>query len=190
MTLKADQRSVQAGQSVTVPVWLIKAHDVANMNFELTYTPNVARAGGTVVKGNLLDRALFEANPNEAGIVRIGFAQKDDLSGTGTVAQIPFTATGQPGDRTPLHLVVTTINGASGAKPAIATIDGEIVILGPGGKVPWDTDGDGKLTAREALDALKMSVRLIPVDMNADADKDGQVTSNDAKLILQKVVGG
>jgi len=45
------------------------------------------------------------------------------------------------------------------------------------------------LDAGDALDALKMSVRLIPVKMSCDMDGDGQVTSTDARLILEKVVG-
>ena len=71
----------------------------------------------------------------------------------------------------------------------MATIDGEIRIVGPDGVTPGDSDRDGKLTARDAQNALKMSVKLIPVDMVCDMDKDGQVTSTDARLILQKVVG-
>ena len=64
----------------------------------------------------------------------------------------------------------------------MATIDGEVTIIG-GTQTPPD------LTARDAGDALKMSVGLIPVKMSLDMDKDGQVTSTDARLILQKVVG-
>ena len=79
-----------------------------------------------------------------------------------------FRAVGKPGDRTPLHLEVTTINTPSGSSPNIRKFEGSIVIEqdSPVG----DCDGDGVLTAADAL--------------NMDLDRDGRVTSNDARLIL------
>ena len=189
MTLQAGVRKAQPGEAVTVPVWLVKGQGVANMNVNLRYNPAVVAVAGKVVKGNLLTSALFEANPREAGLVRLGFAQSRDLAGTGTIAQIPFKATGKPGDRAPLRLEVTMISSAGGAAPAIATIHGEVVIVGKGGVLPGDGDGDGELTARDAMKALKMSVGNLAVNLAADADTDGKVTARDATMILQKVVG-
>jgi hypothetical protein len=42
--------------------------------------------------------------------------------------------------------------------------------------------------ASDALKALKMSTRSIPESPSHDADRDGQVTSSDARMILQKAV--
>jgi hypothetical protein len=47
----------------------------------------------------------------------------------------------------------------------------------------------GKFSAMDAMAALKMSVGLLPLDMKYDVDKNGQVTSGDARLILMNVVG-
>ena len=121
--------------------------------------------------------------------MRIGFARNADLSGDGTVVYITFAAVGAAGARTPLHLETTTVASAGGAKPAVATIDGEILVVGPEGVIPGDSDGDNQLTARDAGNALKMSVKLIPVEMVCDVDKNGQVTSSDARLILAKASG-
>ncbi len=189
MTLQAGRRSVRQGESVTVPIWLLKAQGVANLNFNIKYDANVAKAAGVIAKGNLLDKALFEANPQESGIVRVGFAQNSDLSGYGTVAQVTFQANGAPGSKTPLTLEVTTISSASSGKPPIELINGEIVVVGKDGTLEGDSDGDLQITARDAGDALKMSVKLIPVKMVCDMDHDGQVTSTDARLILAKVSG-
>lgn len=188
MTLQAGIRKVPAGQTVTVPVWLINAA-AANMNFNVHYDRSVATPASPAIKGNLLDKAMFEANTGEAGIVRVGLAQGKDLSGTGTVAQIPFKAVGQPGDRTAIRLEVIKAANAQAANAPVAVIHGEILVVGPGGEVPGDDNGDGVLSAGDALSALKMSVKLIPSKTCMDMDKDGQVTSNDAMLILQKVVG-
>jgi len=189
MTLQIGKRRVRAGESVTVPVWLLRGQDVANMNVSISYDPQVAGPAGPVVKGSLIEKSLFEGNAKEPGVVRVGFAGTAGISGTGTLAQIPFKANGQPGDNTALRPAVTTINSAAGAKVAIATLDGEIQIVGADGEVPGDADGDGALSAGDALAALRMSVKAIPVRLAVDLDKDGQVTSNDARLILQRVVG-
>jgi hypothetical protein len=191
MTIQAGSRIAKVGDTVTIPIWLIHGQGVANLNMNLGYDAAVVKTTGTFAKGNLVPQALFEANTGESGIVRIGFAQNKDIVGpeTGTLAQITFTALGRPGDVTPLRVDVTTLASAAGVKPNVATIHGEIRIVGSSGVIDGDSDRDGRLTARDAQNALKMSVRLMPVDMVCDMDRDGQVTSTDARLILQKVVG-
>ena len=189
MTLQIGTRRVVQGQTVTIPVWLLRSSGVANMNFNIRYDSGVALAVEGGGAGNLTGRALFEVNPREAGLARLGFAQNTDLSGDGTVAQMPFRAVGAPGTRTPLTLEVTTVAGAAGGAPAVALIHGEILVVGPDGLIPGDADGDGQITARDAAEALKMSVGLIPVKMVCDVDGDGQVTSTDARLILARATG-
>jgi hypothetical protein len=186
MTLLAEDRRVQAGETVVVPVWLVNGADVANINFTVGYQGSVARPEGDVGKGNLLSDAIFSANPKDEGLIRLGFAQSKGLSGTGTVAYLRFRAFGKPGDRTPLRLEVQIINNPAGTVLTIAKIDGSITIVGPDGLVPGDCDGDGALTSADAMCALNMSVKLIPEKLNMDMDGDGQVTSRDATIILQR----
>ncbi|MBI4670367.1 MAG: hypothetical protein HY741_01690 [Chloroflexi bacterium] len=205
MTLQAAKRTVIVGQTVTIPVWLIKAGNVANINFDMSYDANVARPEGTPVKGNLLDNALFSVNPNQSGTVKTGFAQTSGLNGTGTVMNLTFRATGKPGDRTPLNLTVTTINNPDGGALTIDRINGEISILnsdgtlpggggggGGGGGVipPGDCDGDKQITESDALCALEMSVQLRPVLAIMDVDGSGDVTSRDAVILLKRAIGG
>lgn len=189
MTLQAGQRRIVAGQTALVPVWLIKANNVANLNYDVTYDANVARPEGTIQRGSLMENTLLSTNPDESGIVRVGFARTAGLSGTGTVVYIPFRAVGKVGDRTPLTLAVTAINDPSGGVPAIDRIHGEIVIVGPEGLVPGDCEGDGRLTESDALCALEMSVQLKPPRSVLDIDANGEVTSRDATLILQRAIG-
>jgi hypothetical protein len=58
-----------------------------------------------------------------------------------------------------------------------------------GGKVKGDYDGDGKVNERDALAALKMVVKSLPVDLNLDMDNDREVTAKDALAILRMAVG-
>lgn len=186
-TLLAERRVVEASQTVTVPVRLINPDGVANINFEVLYDPSVVRVE-SIARGSVLGgQVLFESNPSEAGRMRIGFAGQRGLSADGIVANITFRAVGAPGDRTPLTLRVTDIDDPSGAALPINLVNGEVVITGPGGRVPGDCDGDGMLTAADAICALKMSVGLRDVDLTLDANADGQVTSGDAREILQQI---
>ena len=81
MRIESEHRRVSEGELVTVPVWLKDADDVANINFEVLYDPEVAQPEGDIVKGNLLDDAIFSVNPRELGRMRMGFAQTSGLSG-------------------------------------------------------------------------------------------------------------
>ena len=186
IVLQIESKSVKEGESTTVPVWLHRAADLANMNFEVSYHSDIAKAE-KVSKGKLLPNATaMESNVGEAGIIRIGFAGKGNLSGTGPVAYIPFTAVGKAGSKTPLTLKVTTAASASNSEPEVQLVHGFIEIVSAA--KPGDSNGNGILDSGDALDALKMSVQLMPENLAADFDKDGKVTSTDARLILEQVV--
>ncbi len=187
MTLQAGVRRVVAGSLVNVPVYLIKGADVANMDFTVSYDANVARSEGDLLKGYLLDNALFESNTGEYGIIRAAFAQNTGVvSGTGPVAYLPFRATGTPGTKTALHLEVPAINDPTGTVLTIDRIDGSIEIISDGNAQPWEACGFRELNLGVALCALQMSVQLIPKNMALDMNKDIQVNSRDAVIIIQR----
>ncbi|MFO7607667.1 MAG: cohesin domain-containing protein, partial [Candidatus Krumholzibacteriia bacterium] len=189
-TVEAGKRNLPQGGSVTVPVSLNNVDALANMNVNVHYDPAVVRPAQNAARGNLISQALFEANIRDRGVVRLGFAQRDDIQGTGTLAQIPFEAVGRPGSRTALRLELPMAATSTGSRVTPAQlVHGEIVIVGAEGRVPGDTTGTGTLTALDAMNALKMSVGNLSVDMNADMDQDGRVTARDATLIVQAVVG-
>jgi hypothetical protein len=185
MTLEADRRTVEAGGTVAVPVWLRNGRDLGNLNFEIVYDPTVVRPRGKAVRGNLLGGTPFESNPAERGLMRIGFASSGSVGGDGTIAQVRWEAVGRAGQRSPLRLKVTRADADSGGRVEIATIDGEVEILTADGRIPGDANGNKRLDAGDALNALKMSVKLIPEDLVCDLDGDRTVTSNDARLILE-----
>jgi exonuclease VII small subunit len=191
MIIRADERTANPGDTVLIPVYLQRGQGVANMNFTISYDARVARAEGQIVKGNLIDaNTSFEANPGETGVARVGFARSSDLKNfDGTLANIPFKVTGQPGDRTALSVSVLTINGADGRQPEIATVHGAIIVAAKKDTLQGSTTGNKTLTPADALNALKMSVKLISEDLRADMNQDNKVMSDDARLILQKVVG-
>ena len=169
-----------------MPVRLEMGVDVASLNVDISYNPAVAAADGEATPGYLVDNALLTSNAKEAGTIRLAFSRAAGVGGSGPVAYLPFKATGKPGDRTALHLVVTGVYGTAGGKPPIATVDGEILIVDKSGVLQGDCDGDGVLTEADAWCALQMSVKNVPERLTTDMDGDGQVNARDATLILQR----
>ncbi len=191
MTLRAESRKAKAGETVTVPVWLLKGAGLVDLNFNLEYDASVVQPVGNVVKGNLLAGGDFEANTASPGVVQFGLVPRTGGIGAadGTLAQVAFKAVGQAGSRTALRLVPRKGSVAGGAAANPATVHGEIVIVGPGGVPPGDVTGDDKVDMADVLMALKISVGLLPHNPQADVDNDGQVTAADARLIREKVLG-
>jgi hypothetical protein len=63
-------------------------------------------------------------------------------------------------------------------------------IAGGESEVCGDLNGDGVVTAADAVIALEIAAGSRPFDSAADVDGDGMVTSLDALMILQAAVGG
>jgi hypothetical protein len=188
LALRAGQRSVKPGGSVTVPLWLLKASRIGNLNVEVRYDPAVVRIEGKATKGNLIGDALFDTNPGEAGKLYVGLATPRGLDGDGTIAQMTFRAVGKAGQRSPLTLRVTEINTTADAVPKIGLIHGGIEIRETG--KDGDADGDGRITLADAMLALQMSIKLIPEKRACDVDRSGSVTSRDARLLIDKAWEG
>jgi hypothetical protein len=219
MSIQAPHRLALPNDLVVVPITLNNAVNVANLNFELDYDATVIRPEGDILKGNLLDNALFKPNPNQPGRILAGFAQTDGVTGTGTVMNVPFRVIGKPGDTSPLSLTVTTINDPNGSVLTIDRFPGDIDVTNPDGTLPQrggssgpsgpgnnpggggapgtapggiqkgDCDGDGQLTELDALCALEMSTGIRAPQLIMDIDGSGDVTSRDAVIILQRAVG-
>ncbi len=229
MTIQAPRRFVFAGETVRVPVWLIKSTNLANLNFAVAYDPKVIQPAGDSLKGNLLDNALFKANANASGQILVGLAQTRAIQNdVGTLVEIPFRVVGKPGDVSPILLNVTAINDLNGGVLEIDRIAGEIVIVNDDGTLPpigggaggtgggtggtggggagaggggggggggaggiqsGDCDGSGAVNELDALCALEMSTGARTVRLLVDMDADGNVTSRDAVIILQRAVG-
>lgn len=199
--LEADRTVVRAGDVAQIYVRLRNPGGVANMDYGLTYDAAVVQPEGEAVAGNLLQGSVtvFAADPRDPGLLRIGFARPEGLEQTGTVAVIPFRAVGPPGSRTPLGLEPRVTEDARGEALRLTSIEGEIVVAETRSDPETDpTDptrgatcaGDrSRLDPPDARCALRMSVGLRAEDLTMDVDANRQVTSGDARIILQRVTG-
>ncbi len=77
--------------------------------------------------------------------------------------------------------------GTGGGNVSVAPVRRPVI----SGQLPGDVDDDQKITAMDALEVLKMTVKyyiLTDIDIRtADVDGDGKVTAKDALLVLQRV---
>jgi hypothetical protein len=192
LTVQVGEAIGHTGDVVEIPVHALKPAGLSNLNVVIEYDTSVAKVATKPKSGAALGKRLFEANYAEPGIVRVGFAGSGGIGEGEPIALIPFTLTGAPGSRTGLKVTVTTANNASDQAMTAATIDGALSVAHaepPPSDQPKDQPEPPKYTALDALQALKMSVKLLDEDMKLDLDTDKRVTSNDARLILKKIVG-
>jgi hypothetical protein len=213
MTLQVPEFRLAQGQPLMVPIWLINGKDVANMDWNLHFDPLVIapqdiESPSVTRIGNLLASERFESNVRLPGVAYFAFGRREGgISGTGTVGVASFRTVGQPGSKTPLTLAASIIKDSNQKVLPIDLIHGFVEIIRPIDQVPGSNGGSGGggsggggngggggggggsgpvVTFKDAQDALKMAVKLLPENMNLDLDRDGRVTSSDAVLIMQR----
>jgi len=88
-----------------------------------------------------------------------------------------------------LEIVSLSANGAADmAAMDIPTQDGVFLVSGVE-ECRGDCDGDGEITAADALCALMMAVGKIPEDLVMDVNGAGEVSSGDARDIGKDKTG-
>jgi hypothetical protein len=186
-----ESRSKSSGSTIQIPLTLkgVK-EDIGNMDMTLSYDPSVLEAT-RVIKGGLTTNSVFDYNVIGKGTIKISLsmAGREGFSGDRSIAYVRFTVIGSEGSSSLLRIVSVAANRADDMAPvSITTQDGVFTVQGfEEGK--GDCNGDGEITAVDALCALRMAVGKIPEDLVMDVNGDGKVTSLDAREILQTAVG-
>jgi hypothetical protein len=179
-----EDRIMQQGKSVTIPVMMCNAQDMSNMDMTISYDTRVL-SFTDATKGSLNFNSLFENNEPSKGTVKISFAFNGAFSGSGSIAILTFNVIGSTGSTSPLKVTVTSAGTSFGTSVTIPTTSGNFVVGTP---ITGDYDGDNQLTARDALAALQISVGKRAMDPALDVTGDGSVNSMDARAILKIAV--
>ncbi|MFA5399846.1 MAG: PA14 domain-containing protein [Dehalococcoidia bacterium] len=179
--LIAESRTVMTGGTVQVPIYFQDAQSVGSLGFTLSYDPAVLQVV-KVSKGSLLAPATFTSS-DQSGSIIFGFASPQAISGNGSAAIVEFRALGSAGSTSALTLSEILATSYYGSSLTVSPVNGLLTI---GQNQPGDADGDGKLSVLDALIALKMYVKSLPLDLIADINQDGRVTPEDARLIMEK----
>ncbi|OFV68385.1 MAG: Cellulosome anchoring protein, cohesin region domain protein [Candidatus Syntrophoarchaeum caldarius] len=184
-----ESRSKSSGSTVQIPLTLKGVTDkIGNMDITLSYDPSVLEAT-EVIKGGLTTTSLFEYNLIDWGTIKISLADKAGFSGDGSIAYVKFNVIGYEGSVSPLEIVSLSANRAADlAAMDIPTQDGLFTVLSVE-ECRGDCNGDGKITAADALCALQMAVGKRAEDLVMDVSEDGKVSSIDARKILRVAAG-
>jgi len=179
-----ENRQMNPGQDVVIPIMMCNAKDIANMDLTVTYDSSVLKFKDAV-KGSLNANSLFEFN-NVGNQVRISFAQKAGFTGSGSIALLTFNVIGRIGQSSSIGVSVNGASTSTGGSVSIPVTNGQVTV---GNNDPNNPGGrSGGATSLDALIALQMAVGKLPVDLTYDLTKDGKVTSDDAREILKLVV--
>ena len=180
ISLAAGSRVAPPGSYVRAPILLTGASNITGLGFSLLYDPEVVEFAG-VESGSLLAPADFDYSAQDPGVVRFGFSSSEPITGSGSVAVAVFRAVGDVDSSSPLKFTLGLAADSDGKVVAMALADGELSI---GARIAGDGDGDGTVSALDALIAMRMATGLSEVDLALDLDGDGTVTVYDAREIL------
>jgi len=111
-------------------------------------------------------------------------------TGNGLVyARITFSAEGSPGEETDLHLTVFTRCDPDLGLIINATTKNGTLRVADDAILCCDLNRDGEVTSEDALITLQIVVGGHEYDSSADMNRDGRITSTDALTILQVTLG-
>lgn len=181
--LTFESRGRPTGSTVRIPLTLRGIEEeLGNMDLALGYDPTVLQPTA-IEPGSVAADCLFDYSIAD-GSVRIALAHAQGFGGDGAVAYLLCNVMGAQGWASPLSITELTANRADDYSPVeIPAEDGLFQVTGTE-ESRGDADGDYLLTPFDALMALKMEEGTLPADPVLDVDGDGQVTAEDARLIL------
>ena len=163
-----------------VPIRLEKASKVSSLGFNLNYDPAVAEVV-RVHRGSRMSSAAFSYNAEVPGIIRFGAAAAVGVESDGSAAVVEFRMIGARGSSTRLTISDTEVGDSGNQTWSIQVAHGRLMVEEP---MTGDGNGDGNITAVDALIAMKMFVGLIEEDLVMDVNGDGRVTPDDARQLL------
>jgi hypothetical protein len=175
-----ESRVSPLGSIVRVPVQLSQASGITSLGFTLNYDPNALRVV-TVERGSRLTEDSFSFDTENLGQVRFGFAVTNGSGSSGTAAVVSFQVVGAEGSVSPITLSDALVNHRAEGPLTVELVGADFRV---GSKILGDADGDSLVTALDALLALKMTAGASLMDFSLDVNNDGQITIDDARIIL------
>lgn len=182
-----ESRNRPSGTEIQIPLVLNGIPEqVGNLDLTLTYDPSVLEAID-VIGGSLTINSIMEYNITP-GNIRIALADGEGFLGDGSVVYVRFNVIGSEGQNTFLNITESIANDVNYGLIQLQNNNGVFKVIDID-ETRGDFDGNGQLTAVDALSALQMAVGKRPIDLSLDMNGDGQVTSQDARTILKIAVG-
>ena len=184
--LMVASRVALPGGRVLTPIRLENPDEVYTLEFNLNYDPSVLEVV-EVQPGSRLSVPASSYDTNTPGVVRFDVTVSDQLEGDGSAAVVDFKVVGAAGASSPLTVTETVVMDNLGNARSIEVTEGTSTVETP---AAGDGNGDGKITALDALIALRMSAGIAGVDLLMDVTGDGRVTPKDARQLLSMAKRG
>jgi hypothetical protein len=178
--LTVESRTARQGTTVLVPVRLEKAGDLSRLEFILNYNPSIVEVVN-VYQGSRTSTTAFSYNAETPGVIRFGTTAARGVNGDGSAAVVEFRVIGPSGSSSPITVTGSNIGDSRDRIRTINLVPGKLAVDNP---IAGDGNGDGNITALDALIALRMFVGLAEEDLVMDINKDGHVTPDDARQLL------
>lgn len=185
VVLSIESSQSSPGNTVQLPIKIINAENIGNMDISLTYDPEVLTAND-LTKGAITSDSLFVHNI-QPGIVNISLVDDAGITGDGSIAHITFNVIGEKGDA--CSLILSAIANDDNSDSIDLEIMNALFSVEDEESLKGDVNGDGKVNSADALLALKMAVGILQENAVADMNDDGSVTSIDAAEILEIATG-
>ena len=163
-----------------VPVRLEEAREINSLEFNLFYNPSIAEIVN-VHQGSRTSTTSFSYNAEIPGVIRFGTTAARDVNADGSAAVVEFRIIGERGSSSPITLADSAVGDSRGQLRTINLVPGSLTV---DDTIAGDGNGDGNITAIDALIALRMFVGLAEEDLAMDVNNDGQVTPDDARQLL------
>ena len=125
-----NDTGAQQGRTVTVPIMIYDAVDVAGIHINLTYDPAVVRVTGAA-GGDFGDLVVNLAHSAEGWVRLLAMTFGSGLSGNATVAYITLRAVGSIGDTSTLNIGLRELFDSSGNPILAQTSNGTFTVLTP-----------------------------------------------------------
>ncbi len=180
VALVVESRVASPGARVLIPIRLENPDGVHTLEFNLNYDPSVLELV-EVQPGSRLSAPGSRYDTDSPGVVRFDLTVSDQLKGNGSAALVEFKAVGEVGASSALTVKDAMVMDSSGNIRPIEVAEGAFTVGTP---AAGDGNGDGKITALDALIALRMSAGIAKVDLFMDVNGDGRVTPTDARQLL------
>ncbi len=184
--LMVASRVALPGGRVLTPIRLENPDEVYTLEFNLNYDPSVLEVV-EIQPGSRLSVPASSYDTNTPGVVRFDVTVSDQLEGDGSAAVVDFKVVGAAGASSPLTVTETVVMDNLGNARSIEITEGTFTVETP---AAGDGNGDGKITALDALIALRMSAGIAGVDLLMDVTGDGRVTPKDARQLLSMAKRG
>ena len=178
--LTVESRTAPPGATVLVPVRLEEAREINSLEFNLFYNPSIAEIVN-VHQGSRTSTTSFSYNAEIPGVIRFGTTAARDVNADGSAAVVEFRIIGERGSSSPITLADSAVGDSRGRLRTINLVPGSLTV---DDTIAGDGNGDGNITAIDALIALRMFVGLAEEDLAMDVNNDGQVTPDDARQLL------